>query len=181
MLHDARMSALPAQAICELLIATIRIVSKGSAMNVLKSFLIAPVAAFVGGSLHAACVDRGYSSFVENAHVVELCENSKCSIARLIRHCSNIHYLAEEYEIGLEIWLFRVRNSSSETGKIEEFALEVRPADPTGIPLTMVDGRPTRLLVGVPIEQSRLEQVSCVPVSDAHACSFAERILAGLN
>ena len=150
-------------------------------MNVLKSFLIAPVAAFLGGSLHAACIDRGSFSFVQNARVVELCEDSRCDMARLIRHCGNIHYTAEAYRIGLEIWLFRVRNSNSEAGRIEEFALEVRPANPTEIPLTMVDGRPTRIQIGVPNEQSRLVQVSCAPVSDANACSFVDRFLAGLN
>lgn len=150
-------------------------------MNILKNFAFALIAVMAASSLQAACLDRGYASFVENAFIVELCENTICITAEQYSSCGNVQYSAHSYKVGSEIWLFRIRMNNSEAGKGKEFAVEVRPSDPKEIPLTMVDGRPVRLLVGTPIEPVRTQRISCVPVSDAKACDFINAVLLGLN
>lgn len=144
-------------------------------MNISKIYLFSSVLAFIGSSLNALCLD------VENAPDVELCENSVCNAARLISQCGNVHYVAEEYEIGPEIWLFRVRFDNSETEMGEEFAIEVRPSDPIEIPMTMLDGHLVRLLDGAPITQTRAQQISCVPIGYSDSCNFIDSVLSGLN
>ncbi|MEM7004991.1 MAG: hypothetical protein AAF498_03850 [Pseudomonadota bacterium] len=150
-------------------------------MNVSKILLFAFVAATVGSSLHAACWDRGLASFAEHVPVVEICEMSVCKESKMYRQCGNVHYFAEEYEVGPEIWLFRIRSNDPETVMDDEYAVEVRPSDPNDIPLEIVDGRPVRLLVGRPIQQTRALQIRCIPVSHPDACEFVDRTLEGLN
>ena len=150
-------------------------------MNVLKSLAFAPISVISATSLQAACIDRGYSSFDEYAYIVELCENGICAPAAQNRSCGNVNYSSQSYEIGSETWLFRIGSKDYEARRVEEFAIEVRPSDPNEIPLTIVDGRSVRLLVGAPIRQARARQISCIPVSDTDACDFINAVLLGLN
>ncbi len=149
-------------------------------MNIFKSLAFAPIFITAATSVQAACLDGGISSFDEYANIVELCENAICTPAAQTRSCGNVHYSAEEYEMGSEIWLFRVR-VNGDTGQGEEFAIEVRSSNPDEIPLTIVDGRPVRLLVGTPIKRAKAQRMSCIPVSDTDACDFVDAVLLGLN
>ncbi|WP_421704108.1 hypothetical protein [Aliiroseovarius sp.] len=129
-------------------------------------------------AVQAACLDHGSPSFAASAPKVRLCIGQDCEQAQLHRSCGNVHYAAEEYETEAHIWNFRIRvNEGVET----EFSVERRPANPEDVPLTIVDGRPTRLLEGKPVEQGILEQLTCAPLGAQDGCDFVERVLAGVN
>jgi hypothetical protein len=150
-------------------------------MNIPRNFAVFLIAILAASPLQAGCIDRAFSSFVENANIVEICEKAVCLTASQDRSCGNMHYSSQRYELVSEIWLFRIRMNDPEAGNPKEFAIEARPSDPSRIPLTIVDSRPMRLLVGTQIEPVRTRQLSCVPVSDTDACDFINAVLSGPN
>lgn len=150
-------------------------------MNTGRRLLFVAFTVTLAGDLQAACIDRGTSAFADSADVVEICENEVCSLAEEFSSCGNVQYISQEFVLGSEIWLFRVRTGDPQIGIDREYAVERRPADPYEIPQTIVDGRPMRMVIGTPLEEAILRQVSCVPVRDPEGCDFIDEVLSGMN
>lgn len=141
------------------------------------AFLLVGLTIVAPGAL-AACLDHGSPSFAASAPKVRLCIDQDCEQAQLYRSCGNVHYAAEECETETHIWNFRIRfNDGVET----EFSVERRPANPEDISFTTVGGRPTRLLIGKPVDADVLEQLTCVPLDTPDGCDLVERVLTRLN
>lgn len=122
----------------------------------------------------AACSDI----FHFGPPTVQLCIGEECETATMSRSCGNVEAESENYEAESVLWIFRLRFHARDNDADDEYAVLQEPLDPDDIPLTIVDGRPQRLLyVGMPLDLGTVQKVTCIPQSHPEACDFINTVL----